>query len=183
MGDGKKYMDDMLVRYVKSLNIPLCTNILNARKHVESAKEEQEKEDNEEKVEEEWSSYPSSSPNNGNEQIPMKTPSYTIANDDDLYCDDPILDESFDVNAFYGKSYDSWVEKIFEKDKKDSNSASPPTNENEEYCFDILNDSAIDDDHLLLDSPPCGTIVSNLWEDENGIKEIDDALCSLDDKS
>ena len=42
-----KYMDDMLFRYVKSLNIPLCTDILNARKHVESANEEQKKEDNE----------------------------------------------------------------------------------------------------------------------------------------
>ena len=141
------------------------------------------KEDNEKQVEEGWSSYPSYIPNNGNAEIPMKTPSYTIANDDDLYCDDPILDESFDVNAFYGKSYDSWLEKIFEKDKKDSNSASPPTNENEEYCFDILNDSAIDDDPLLPDSPLCGTIVSNIWEDETDINDIDDTLCSLDDKS
>jgi hypothetical protein len=52
----------MLLKYVKSLNIPLWTNCLNARKHVESAKEEREKEDNEEKVAEEWISYPSSSP-------------------------------------------------------------------------------------------------------------------------
>ena len=34
-----KYMNDMLLQYVKSLNIPLCTNSLNARNHVESAKE------------------------------------------------------------------------------------------------------------------------------------------------
>jgi hypothetical protein len=61
------------------LNIPLCTDFLNARKHVESAKAEQLMEDNEEKVEEEWISYPSFSPNNGNEQIPMETRSYTIA--------------------------------------------------------------------------------------------------------
>ena len=60
-----KYMDDMLLRYVKSLNIPLCTDILNARNHVESAKEEQMKEDNEEQVEEEWSSYPCSIHNKG----------------------------------------------------------------------------------------------------------------------
>jgi hypothetical protein len=39
---------------------------------------------------------------NGNEQIPMETPSYTIACNDDIYSDEPILDESFDVNAFYG---------------------------------------------------------------------------------
>jgi hypothetical protein len=79
---------------------------LNARKHVESAKEEQNKEEEgdkslslgmpmhckenkieeqEEQVEEEWSSYPSSSPNNGNTQIPMNTSSYTI--DDDPLCD------------------------------------------------------------------------------------------------
>ena len=44
-----KYMDDMLLRYVKSLNIPLGTNALNARNHVESAKEEQKKEHNEKK--------------------------------------------------------------------------------------------------------------------------------------
>ena len=187
MGDGKTYMDDMLLRYVKSMNIPLCTNALNARNHVESAKEEQMKEDNETQVEEEWSSYPSSIPNNGNAQIPMKTPSYTIASNDDLYSDEPILDESFDVNAFYGKSYDSWVEKIFVKDKNESISASPPIkNEDEEYCFDLLNDSAMDDDSLLPDSPLSGSIVSNLWEDENDINdinEIDDPLCSLDDKS
>jgi len=179
-----KYMDDMLLRYVKSLNIPVGTNVLNARNHVESAKEEQKKEDNEEQVEEEWSSYPSSIPNNGNAQIPMNTPSYTIASNDDLYSDEPILDESFDVNAFYGNSYDSWVEKIFVKDKNDSISTSPPIkNEDEEYCFDLLNDSVIDDDPLLPDSPLCGTIVSNIWEDESDINELDDPLCSLDDNS
>jgi hypothetical protein len=36
----------------------------------------------------------------------METPSYTIACNDDIYSDEPILDESFDVNAFYGESYD-----------------------------------------------------------------------------
>ena len=45
-----KYMDDTLLRYVKSLNIPIGTNILNARNHVENAKEEQKKEDNEKQV-------------------------------------------------------------------------------------------------------------------------------------
>ena len=153
-----KNLNDSLLMYVKSLNIPLCTNVLNERNCVESTKEEQKKEDNQEQEEEEWSSYPSSIPNNGNAQISIKTPSYTIASDDDLYCDEPILDESFDVNAFYGTSYDSWVEKIFEKDKNDSNSTSPPIEEDEEYCFV----SAIDDDPLLLDSSLCGTIVSNL---------------------
>jgi hypothetical protein len=71
---------------------------------------EKEKEDKEEQVEEEWSSYPSPTPNNGNTQIPMNTPSYTI-----------------------------------------------------------------DDD------PLCDTIVSNIWEDENNLVELDDPLCSLND--
>jgi hypothetical protein len=45
-------------------------------------------EEQEEQVEEEWSSYPSSSPNNGNTQIHMSTPSYTIDNDPlcDIMC-------------------------------------------------------------------------------------------------
>ena len=123
-------------------------------------------EDNKGQVEEEWSSYLSSIPSNGNAQVFINTPSYTIASNDDLYSDEPILDESFDMNAFYGKSYDSWVEKIFVKDKNNSISASPPIkNEDEEYCFDLLYDNAIDDDPLFTDSPLCGKIVSNLWED------------------
>jgi hypothetical protein len=52
----------------------------------EEDKEEQKKiEEQEEQVEEEWSSYPYPTRNNGNTQIPMNTPSYTI--DDDLLCD------------------------------------------------------------------------------------------------
>ena len=97
-----KNLNDSLLMYVKSLNIPVGTNALNARKYVESAKEEQKKEDNEKQEEEEWSSYPSPIPNNGNSKIPMKTPSYTIASNDDLYCDEPLLDESFDMHAFFG---------------------------------------------------------------------------------
>ena len=62
----------------------------------------------EEQVEEEWSSYPSSTPNNGNIQIPMNNPSYTISSDDDS---------------------------------------------------------------SLPSSPLCGTIVSNIWEDESDIIE------------
>jgi hypothetical protein len=46
---------------------------------------EKEKEDKEEQVEEEWSSYPSSTPNNGNTQIPINNASYII--DDDTLCD------------------------------------------------------------------------------------------------
>jgi hypothetical protein len=42
-------------------------------------------EEQEEQVEEEWSSYPSSNPNNRNTQIPMNALSYTI--DDDPLCD------------------------------------------------------------------------------------------------
>jgi hypothetical protein len=42
-------------------------------------------EEQEEQVEEEWSSYPSSDPHNGNTQITMNTSSYTI--DDDPLCD------------------------------------------------------------------------------------------------
>jgi hypothetical protein len=99
--ESHKYMKDMPNKYVKSLNIPLRTNVLNVRNHVESFKEEHKKEDGkniilempmqpqeedkEEQVEEEWSNYPSPTPNNGNTQIPMTTPSYNI-NDDHL-CD------------------------------------------------------------------------------------------------
>ena len=54
---------------------------------------------------------------------------------------------------------------------------------NEEYCFDLSNDSDMDDDSLLPDSPLCETIMSNLWEDEIDINEIDYTLCSLYDKS
>jgi hypothetical protein len=39
----------------------------------------------------------------------MKTPSYTISSEGDHYCDEPILDDSFDEVVFYGKSYDSSV--------------------------------------------------------------------------
>jgi hypothetical protein len=69
-------------KYVESLNIPWGTDFLNARNHVESAKEgddkslslgmcmpPQEEEENEEQVEEEWSSYLSPTPNIGNEHI------------------------------------------------------------------------------------------------------------------
>jgi hypothetical protein len=96
--ESRKYMKDVLDNYGKSLNIPLCTNVLNARNHVEIAKEEQKKEDDksislgmpmqpqeedkEEQVEEEWSSYPSPTPNNGNTQ---NIPSYNI--DDDPRCE------------------------------------------------------------------------------------------------
>lgn len=114
----------------------------------------------------------------------METPSYTISSNDDIYSDEPILDESFDVNDFYGESYDSWVDNIFVKDKNDSISTSPSIkDEDEEYCFDLLYDSAMDDDSLLLDVPLCGTIVSNICEDENGTNEIDDTFCSLNDNS
>jgi hypothetical protein len=61
------------------------------------------KKDNEAQGEEEWSSYPSLNPNNCNTQVPMKTPSHTIANSDDLYSDQPILDECFNICSFHGK--------------------------------------------------------------------------------
>ena len=118
----------MPFRYVQScLNLPCVANTLIARNYVESDREEQKKEeeyeknislgmpmqpqeeDEEEQVEEEWSSYPSPTPNNG---IPMNTPSYII--DDDPLCD-----------------------------------------------FSL----------------------SNLWEDCDEIKEIDDTMSSLDDLS
>jgi hypothetical protein len=35
----------------------------------------------------------------------------------------------------------------------------------------------------LLDDPPCETIVSHLWEDENYIEALDDPFCLLDDNS
>jgi hypothetical protein len=69
-------------KYVESLNIPLGTDFLNARNHVESDKEgddkslrlgmcmpPQEEVEKEEQVKEEWSSYPSPTPSNGNEHI------------------------------------------------------------------------------------------------------------------
>jgi hypothetical protein len=39
------------------------------------------------------------------------------------------------------------------------------------------------DDPSLLSTPPCGTIVSNIWENESDIKQIYDAITSLDDWS
>jgi hypothetical protein len=35
----------------------------------------------------------------------MNTPSHTIASSDEFYSDEPILDELFDIDYFYGKSY------------------------------------------------------------------------------
>ena len=95
-----KELHDCFSRYVQSLNLPCVTNTSNARNYVESDREEQKKEeeddkrissgipmqpqyeDEEEQVEEEWSSYPSPTPNNG---IRMNTPSYII--DADPLCD------------------------------------------------------------------------------------------------
>ena len=87
---------DCFARYVQSLNLPPVTNTLNARNYVESDREELKKEEEDDKsislgmpmqpqeedeegeVEEEWSSYPSLTPNNG---IPMNTPSNNIDDD------------------------------------------------------------------------------------------------------
>ena len=95
-----KELHDCFSRYVQSLNLPCVTNTLNARNYVDSDMEDQKKEeeddksislgmpmqpqeeDEEEQVEEEWSSYPSPTPNNG---YPMNTPSNNI--DDDPLCD------------------------------------------------------------------------------------------------
>ena len=38
-----KYLYDVLMKHVESLNIPLGTNFLNTRNHVESVKEEDDK--------------------------------------------------------------------------------------------------------------------------------------------
>jgi hypothetical protein len=102
----------------------LGTDFLNAKNHVENAKEgddkilslwmcmpPQEEEEKEEQVEEEWSSYPSPTPRNGNEHI------------------------------------------------------------------------LTNDDLSLSSSPLCGTIMTNIWEDESDIIELDDPLCSLHDNS
>jgi hypothetical protein len=35
--------------------------------------------------------------------------------------------------------------------------------------------------YTIDDDPLCDIIVSNIWEDENGLVEWDDPLCSLDD--
>jgi hypothetical protein len=111
-------------KYIESLNIPLGTDFFNARNHVESAKEgddkslrlgmcmpPQEEEEKEEQVEEESSSYPSPTPSNGNEHI------------------------------------------------------------------------LTNDDLLLSSSPLCETVMTNIWEDEIYIIELDDPLGSLDDNS
>ena len=95
--------------YLNMWKASVGSNVLNEEKYDESVKEEQVKEDNKVQEEEQWSSYPSPNPNNGNTQVPMKTPSHTIAYSEDLYSNEPILDECFDVDSFYGKSYDSWV--------------------------------------------------------------------------
>ena len=89
--NATKAINDSLLTYMKLCNIHVGANALSEGNYFESAKEVQEKEDNERKVEEEWSSYPSSIPNNGNFQVPMNTPSYTIARDDFLYSDEPIF--------------------------------------------------------------------------------------------
>jgi hypothetical protein len=39
------------------------------------------------------------------------------------------------------------------------------------------------DDLSLSSSPLSGTIMTNIWEDESDIIELDDPLCSLDDNS
>ena len=127
MEDGKTYAYAVLLKQIESLNIPSCTDILNARNYVESDREELKKEEEDDKsisfempmqpqeedeegeVEEEWSSYPSPTPNNGN---PMNTPSNNI-------------------------------------------------------------------DHY----PLCDISLSQLWEDCDEIKEIDDTMSSLDDLS
>jgi hypothetical protein len=91
----KNYAYDMLLKHCESLNLLPCTNIYKISviksTHIlqeddkslslgmpippqEEDKEEQKKiEEQEEQVEEEWSSYPSSTPNNGNTRIPMNT--------------------------------------------------------------------------------------------------------------
>jgi hypothetical protein len=35
--------------------------------------------------------------------------------------------------------------------------------------------------YIIDDDPLCDIIVSNIWEDENDLVELDDPLCSLDD--
>jgi hypothetical protein len=109
---ARKKVLDFLVKIYKMCKASVGTNVLDQGNYVGGAKEEHVKEDNETQVEEEWSSYPSPNPNNGNTQVLMKTPSHTIAYSEDLYDDEPILDEYFDVDYFHGKKYDSWVHNI-----------------------------------------------------------------------
>jgi hypothetical protein len=35
--------------------------------------------------------------------------------------------------------------------------------------------------YTIDDDPLCDIIVSNIWEDENDLVELDDTLCSLDE--
>jgi hypothetical protein len=108
MEDGEKYAYDMLLKHFESLNLLPCTNVYKRSaieitnileeeddkslslgmpmSPQEEYKEEEKKiEEQEEQVEEDWSSYPSMTPNNGNTQIPMNTAFYII--DDDPLCD------------------------------------------------------------------------------------------------
>jgi hypothetical protein len=66
--------------------------------------------------------------------------------DDNLYDNEPVLDEYIDIHAFYGNSYDIWVEKILGKD--DSSSDISPIK------IDLY-DNALDDDHVITTNPPC----------------------------
>jgi hypothetical protein len=86
--------------------------------------------ENETQVEEERGSYPFPNPNNGDTQVPMKTPSHTIGNGEELYYDEPILHEFFDVNYSYRKSYDIWVQNILGEDNHDSTSNSASSVQN-----------------------------------------------------
>jgi hypothetical protein len=61
--------------------------------------------------------------------------------DDNLYDNEPVLDEYIDIHAFYDNSYDIWVEKIIGKDDSSSNIAPIKID---------LYENALDDDPVIL---------------------------------
>ena len=82
-----------------------------------------------------------------------------VESNDDLYDDDPIVDENIDIHASYDDPYDIWVENTLGKDENSSAIVPIKT--------DLLYDSALDEDPIIFDDPPCETMVTSLYEDTN----------------
>jgi hypothetical protein len=89
--------------------------------------------------------------------------------DDNLYDDEPTLDEYIDIYAFYDNSYDIWVDKILGKD--DSSSDITPIK------IDLLYDNDLDDAPVITADPPCVTMVNSKCE----VTQNDDLLAGCDD--
>jgi hypothetical protein len=90
---------------------------------------------------------------------------------DNLYDNEPILDECIDIHAFYDNSYDIWVDKIIEKDDFSSDIAPIEID---------LYDNALDDDPVITTNPPGVTMVNSACEvtqNDDLLAGCDDALC------